>query len=185
MRPADLGLTELVWLSVGARVTADREAEASVLEALCPDVLGRTIMTLPLALAGAGIVGVICLVVGILVLGAGILMGFWIAPRRAAGQAQTKLEQASHEIDNAMQHLEATMAASAGSTTETKGDATPAWTAADAARQSTDAAMTALGQVQSIVAALPVNLRFAGVLVLIGTVLIGVATMQFGGVSLF
>jgi hypothetical protein len=32
---------------------------------------------------------------------------------------------------------------------------------------------------------LPENLRFAGVLVLVGTVLIGVATIQFGGTSLF
>jgi hypothetical protein len=39
--------------------------------------------------------------------------------------------------------------------------------------------------VQGIVAALPENLRFAGLLVLVGTVLMGVATIQFGGVSPF
>jgi len=54
------------------------------------------------------------------------------------------------------------------------------WPAASA-----DAAKSALEQVQGIVGALPENLRFAGLLVLIGTLLISVATVQFGHISLF
>ena len=65
-------------------------------------------------------------------------------------------------------------------------DATPAATEAlTVAGQSTEGAKTAFEQVEGIVASLPQNLRFAGLLVLVGTALIGVATIQFGGVSLF
>jgi hypothetical protein len=35
----------------------------------------------------------------------------------------------------------------------------------------------------SVVASLPENLRFAGLLVLLGTGRIGVATIQFGGIA--
>ena len=54
-----------------------------------------------------------------------------------------------------------------------------------AAKGKTEAAKSALEQVGSIVASLPENLRFAGLLVLVGAVLMSVATIQFGGTSLF
>ncbi|HET9287130.1 MAG TPA: hypothetical protein VFO26_06185 [Gaiella sp.] len=66
------------------------------------------------------------------------------------------------------------------------GSAVPEATeAVAAAGASTEAASSALEQVQGIVAALPENLRFAGLLILVGAVLMGVATVQFGDVSLF
>ncbi len=48
-----------------------------------------------------------------------------------------------------------------------------------------EGAKSAIEQVGGIVAALPENQRFAGLLILIGTVLMGVGTVQFGGTSLF
>lgn len=46
-------------------------------------------------------------------------------------------------------------------------------------------AQSVLQEIGSIVSALPENLRFAGLLVLVGTVLMSVATTQFGGHALF
>lgn len=48
-----------------------------------------------------------------------------------------------------------------------------------------DARKTALEQAGSIIGSLPENLRFPGLLVVLGIVLMSVATIQFGGVSLF
>ena len=44
---------------------------------------------------------------------------------------------------------------------------------------------SALDEVSGIVAALPENLRFAGLLILVGAALMSVATVQFGGHSIF
>jgi hypothetical protein len=63
---------------------------------------------------------------------------------------------------------------------------------ASADEQSASEAEMKAGQVKStidevsgIVGALPENLRFAGLLVLVGTALMSVATVRFGGHSLF
>jgi hypothetical protein len=48
-----------------------------------------------------------------------------------------------------------------------------------------ETAKSALEQIGGIVGSLPEHLRFAGLLVLVGTVLVSVATIQFGGTSLF
>jgi hypothetical protein len=57
--------------------------------------------------------------------------------------------------------------------------------AAADADTSAGAAKSALDQMSGIVGALPENLRFAGMLALVGTVLVSVATVQFGGTFLF
>jgi hypothetical protein len=139
-----------------------------------------------LAVAQADIVGWVCLIVGILVLVGGVAIGLSTS-RTQAGKgtkaARAKLDEARTRIEEAKRHLEQTTAESG---LESLGvNAAGATEAAEAAGESTEAAGTALEQVEGIVAALPENLRFAGLLVLVGTVLIGVATIQFGGVSLF
>lgn len=139
------------------------------------------------ALSQADAVGWICLFVGIAVLSAGVATGLSmarsVAPRKT-DEAMTKLDEASARIAQAKRHIEQTMSAMTESKLESTGSsAADATSAAQAAGESTEAARTALEQVQGIVASLPENLRFAGVLILVGTVLMGV-TVQFGGVSL-
>jgi methyl-accepting chemotaxis protein len=141
------------------------------------------------ALSQADAVGWICLFVGIVVLSIGVAIGLLISRSDAAkttDEAKTKLQEASSRIAETKAHLEQTTSAMAESNLESTGSsAADATNAAQAAGESTEAAQTALEQVQGIVGSLPEHLRFAGVLVLVGTVLLGVATIQFGGVALF
>jgi hypothetical protein len=136
-----------------------------------------------IASSQADAVGWICLVIGIVVLGAGIFTGLQTSLNEAPEKAKDKLNEASQKIDEAKEHIDRTTAAMEGGL-EAAG-ATEAMSAGQAAGTSADAAKSAIEQVEGIVGALPENLRFAGVLVLVGTVLIGVATIQFGGTSLF
>ena len=148
-------------------------------------------VTLPnlIGITQADFVGWVCLVVGILVLFGGVAIGLSTSRTQAgkgAKEARAKLAEARARIEEAKRRIERTTSAVSGSGEESLAvNATGATEAAEAAGESTEAAGTALEQVEGIVAALPENLRFAGLLVLVGTVLIGVATIQFGGVSLF
>jgi hypothetical protein len=142
-----------------------------------------------MGVAQADAVGWACFVVGISVLLTGVAVGLSTSLKRApkkAEEAKAKLEQARAKIQEARGHIQRTTTAVAESGRESPTvGAAEANAAAEAAGESTAAAQTALEQVQGIVASLPENLRFAGLLVLVGTVLMGVATVQFGGVSLF
>jgi hypothetical protein len=130
-----------------------------------------------------------CFAVGIAVLAAGVGIGVWTSIRQAprkAREARAALEEASAKLEEARADVETASAAAASSTLEGFTHRAPgAKGAAEVAQESTEAAKTAIEQVQGIVGSLPESLRFAGLLVLVGTVLIGVATIQFGGVSLF
>ncbi len=141
------------------------------------------------ALTQADAVAWACFGLGVLVLLAGVAIGLWTSLRQTsvkAVEAKAKLEEASAKIDEVKSHIERTASAAAASNLEsTTTSAADATAAANAAGESAEAAKSALEQVQGILAALPENLRFAGLLILVGTVLIGVATIQFGGVSLF
>ena len=146
-------------------------------------------MNLVLAFSQKDAVAWLCFVIGTTVLFGGVAAGLWTsfkhAPRKAE-EAKAKLEDAREKIDEAKAHIEDSRSAAAGGNLESFNESTAdASTATEAAGASTDAAKSALEQVQGIVAALPENLRFAGLLILVGTVLMGVATIQFGGVSLF
>lgn len=145
--------------------------------------------TLFLGVTQADVVGWLCFVAGILVLAGGVAIGLSISRMQAGGgakAAKTKLEEARSNIADAKRHIERTASEVSQPAMESAGiDASGATEAAKAAGDSTDAAGTALEQVEGIVASLPENLRFAGLLVLVGTVLMGVAVIQFGGVSLF
>ena len=135
------------------------------------------------------IAGWTCFVLGVALLVAGVSNGLWMSRRQAAQtieDAKTKLYQARTKLDEARGHIERTSSAVAGLGAEQVGGAAPdATEAVAAAGASADEATSALDQVEGIVAALPENLRFAGLLILIGTVLMSVATVQFGGTQLF
>lgn len=146
-------------------------------------------MSFVTASAQADAVGWVCFGVGIVILLLGVAIGLWTSLARApkrADEAIAKLDEAKTKIGEAKEHIERTTSAVVSSDLESFNAAAPDLTeAVQAAGESAEAAGTALEQVQGIVGSLPENLRFAGLLVLVGTVLIGVATIQFGGVSLF
>lgn len=134
----------------------------------------------------------ICLIVGVFVLVAGVVAGF------RTGGASEKVDDAKEKIDDVKSKVEDAknkigeakdkivgsggLEAGGGGLEAASAEAS---NAADAASSSAEAAKSALDQVAGIVGSLPENIRFAGLLVLVGTVLISVATIQFGGTSLF
>jgi hypothetical protein len=132
---------------------------------------------LVVAVSNADAVGWVCLVVGLLVLLAGVGIGLVTSLRTAPAAASGKIEEAKTKIEATKSHIQE---ASATGLESTGGAAST-----EAATASAEAAKSALEQVQGIVGSLPENLRFAGMLVLVGAVLMSVATIQFGGVSLF
>ena len=138
---------------------------------------------MPLAVTNIDIIGWACFVVGLVVLGAGVYLGVTTKTPTTTDHAKSKLKAADEKLEEAKQHLDNTRAVMA--VTADAGDSEKVAGAAGAAGASADAAKSALEEVQGIISSLPETLRFAGLLVLIGTVLMGVATVQFGGVSLF
>ncbi len=146
-------------------------------------------MSFVAAVTQADIVAWTCFVVGIALLAGGVYLGLRISTRgvhEKAEEARAKADEAQARLAEARGHIEQTSAAVAASSLEGVGASTEAATeAVEAAGASAEEATSALEQVQGIIAALPENLRFAGLLILVGTVLMGVATVQFGKVSLF
>jgi FtsZ-interacting cell division protein ZipA len=131
----------------------------------------------------------ICFVTGLVILVLGVVIGLWTSFTRAsrkADEAMAKLDEAKAKIGEAKAHIEVTTSAVVNSDLESFNAAAPnATEAVQAAGESTAEAGTALEQVQGIVGSLPENLRFAGLLVLVGTALMGVATIQFGETPIF
>ena len=122
----------------------------------------------------AEIVAWTCFVVGIVLLFAGVAIGLALSFRKQAQDVKRKVDEALDKVD------------------ELKDMATSGWlkasadeSAAASAETKAAEAKTTLKEIGGIVASLPENLRFAGLLVLVGTALMSVATVQFGGHSLF
>ena len=132
---------------------------------------------------GADVVASVCLVVGVIVLGLGCFVGLTTKVAGAAKDAKDKVEDAKAKLDDAQRQIVSVHGNFAVMANGGGGERAEAATSEAAAR--TAEAKSALEEVGSIIGSLPEALRFAGLLVLVGTVLIGVATIQFGGTSLF
>jgi hypothetical protein len=131
-----------------------------------------------------------CFLVGVALIGAGAVLGFLVSKRGliAATDAPKKLAEASRQLNVAHQRISDTrqeVENLQSGNLEGIQDPSGASAAAAEAESSATAAKSALEQVSGIVGALPENLRFSGVLLLVGTVLVSVATTQFGGTPLF
>jgi predicted histidine transporter YuiF (NhaC family) len=122
----------------------------------------------------AEIVAWTCFVVGTVLLLVGVVIGFYVTFRNTRAQIQTKVEEAKQRIEELK--TTALSAARADSASEP---------AAAAAASTAEAAKGTLEQLQGIIAALPEATRFPALLILVGTALMSVATVQFGGHSLF
>ena len=142
-----------------------------------------------LAVTQVQAVGWTCFVVGIALLAGGVFIGLWVTLKhgaRTTEAAKKKIDEAKASLDEAHEQLQRTSSAVAQRDLEgVEAPAAEATEAVNAAGTSAQQAKSALEQVEGILAALPENLRFAGLLILVGTVLMSVATVQFGGVSLF
>lgn len=128
------------------------------------------------AAANLDVVGWSCFAIGaILVLG-GTVTGTLLALKPAAANATAKIAQAQKSLDDATTQLDRV-----GQANLESGGPDPK--AAVAAK--TEAAKSTLEEISGIIGALPEQLRFSGLVVLIGAVLMSVATIQFGHTSLF
>ena len=122
----------------------------------------------------AEIVAWSCFFVGVVLLFAGVVIGLGLTFGKKVQDVKEKVEHAKSKVDE----LEETAMSGSLKATADEGAAATAQTKAAEAKST-------LEEIGGIVGALPENLRFAGLLVLVGTVLMSVATVQFGGHSLF
>jgi hypothetical protein len=137
------------------------------------------------AMEGGAVVGAVCLVVGLMLIGVGAYLGVKYQVRATSQEAHVQLARARQEIQDASAQIDQVRNAVTGPQLEGVGGAEVMADAASKAADSNEKAQSALEQVGSIIGSLPENMRFAGMLVLVGTVLVSVSTIQFGGTSLF
>lgn len=143
-------------------------------------------LVVAMVLDNAEVVGWVSLAVGIGLVGVGAYVGT-TTPATETKNAREKLDTAEKAITAAEERMREATTAAANSQPGAENLVAAneaAASAAQAATVKTAEAKTALEQVAGIVGSLPENLRSAGMLVLIGAVLMGVATIQFGGTSL-
>ncbi|MGA2452774.1 MAG: hypothetical protein ABSG93_04580 [Solirubrobacteraceae bacterium] len=125
------------------------------------------------------VVAWVCFVIGGLVFLAGVVLGLLMSWRETTKGVSAK--EAKAKVQDAATKVKA-LTATAVTTANTEGKDTAAATKAGAEGS---AAESALKEIEGIIGALPERLRFAAVLILIGALLMSVATVQFGGHSIF
>jgi hypothetical protein len=122
----------------------------------------------------AEIVAWTCFVIGTALLLGGVFIGLYVTFKTAREHVRSKVDEARRKIDE----LKTTAVSAAQSDRASEP-------AAAAAASTAEAAKSSLEQLQGIIAALPEAMRFPGLLILVGAILMSVATVQFGGHSLF
>jgi disulfide bond formation protein DsbB len=122
-------------------------------------------------------IGWFCFVVGLIVMFVGIAIGIYLSLSKSTKDA----EDVKKKVDEAKKQVDALQASAVSSSLT----AAPNQEAADQAQTQAAAAKSTLDEISSIIGSLPENLRFAGLLVLVGVALMSVATVQFGGQSIF
>lgn len=127
----------------------------------------------------AKIVAWACFGIGVAFLVIGAAVGLVLGFRKTAQSLTAK--DAKAKVDEAKTQVDALKQTAVSSANKSEADSS----AADAATTTAATAKDVLSEIGSIVGSLPENLRFAGLLVLIGAALMSVATVQFGGHSLF
>lgn len=125
----------------------------------------------------AELVAWICFAAGLALVGLGVYLGL-TTKAVAKKEAEGKIEAAQDAVDQLAAQGQAQVGA------EAQLGPTAAATKAEI-ETTKDEAKSKLGDLGTIIGSLPEHLRFAGLLVLIGAVLVSVATVQFGGTALF
>jgi hypothetical protein len=109
---------------------------------------------------------------------AGVIIGLYMTFAGQVAKAKEKVREKVNEAKAKIDELKTTAVMAAQTASESTTAATEASGAAEAAK-------TTLDQVADIIGSLPEAMRFPGLLVLVGTILVSVATVQFGGHPLF
>jgi hypothetical protein len=122
----------------------------------------------------AEIVAWVCFGFGALILLFGVVLALYLSFKKTTQDVSAKVKDAETKVEQ----LKDTAVAGAENPASDPGAAT-------AAANKAGEVQSVLGEISGIVGSLPENLRFAGLLVLVGMVLMGVATVQFGGHTLF
>jgi hypothetical protein len=122
----------------------------------------------------AEIVAWVCFGLGALLVLLGLLIGLVLSFRKVATDVKAKVADASATVD------QLTTVAVTSALTDSANQS-----AADDAEDKAEEVKSKLGEIGSLVGSLPEHLRFAGLLILVGTVLMSVATVQFGGQQIF
>lgn len=140
----------------------------------------------PETLSGGEFVAGVSLVLGVALVAGSGLFGIGINTHGSTKIAQPKdeLDDAQQRIQDTRQQLDNLEAGGLEAAGDLAGADRQLRQAAADAETSAGASKSVLEQVSGIVGALPENLRFTGMLVLVGTVLVSVATIQFGGTFL-
>jgi hypothetical protein len=126
----------------------------------------------------ANIVAWTCFALGVVL----VLAGVWNGLRAKPAATKEKVDEVVADANTAVERLEQQ------ATNQVRASALGGDEAAQATEDATQAATEAKGklsELSSLVGSLPEHLRFAGLLIVIGAALISVATVQFGGTSLF
>jgi hypothetical protein len=126
----------------------------------------------------AEIVSWACFVIGAALVVIGLLIGLYLTFRKTVQETKQRLEEKANDVRRQINSLQ-TIAVDAASTAQ----ANPAQ--ATAATGAGEAAKGSLEQIKDIIGSLPEAMRFPGLLILVGSVLMSVATIQFGGHSIF
>lgn len=145
-------------------------------------------VTAPLISQGSGAVAVVCLVVGMALIVGGAAHGIVLSSRQSRlAQVKVELEEAQRRFQDTRRRLEGLsgVVPESGGGGVLEGAGTELRAAAADAESTAGAAKSAVEQLGGAVGSLPEYLRFSGLLLLVGTVLVSVATIQFGGTSLF
>jgi uncharacterized protein HemX len=127
-----------------------------------------------------------CFGLGIALVVAGVVYGFvvifWKQPQKAKQKAEQNANEAKATID-ALANKGLVAAKTKGVSVDAVGDIQQ--TRDEAKAKVDEAKDTVLGDIGSIIGSLPEALRFPGLMILVGTVLMSVAAVQFGGHSIF
>jgi hypothetical protein len=122
----------------------------------------------------ASVVAWCCFGLGAALVTGGVLLGLYLALKRAPADVRQKIRDAEHKVDQLRDTAVESAHMNVASTDE-----------AEEAESQADDAKSILSDIGSIIGSLPENLRFAGLLILVGAALMSVATVQFGGHSIF
>jgi hypothetical protein len=127
----------------------------------------------------AEIVAWVCFALGAVILLAGVVIGLILSFAKNPKHMSTKT--ASKKIEEALLKVDALKSTALAAASEPTADTTAANEATSQAGQ----LQSVLKEIGGILGSLPENLRFDGLLVLVGALLMSVATVQFGGHSIF
>jgi len=103
----------------------------------------------------------------------GLITGLILSFRKVSEDVKKKVDDATAQLDELKGQAVAGVRMAADEDT------------AKAVEEKADQVKSTLGEISSLVGSLPEHLRFAGLSVLVGAVLMSVATVQFGGHSIF